>query len=458
MASRCGRACTHRKPWRGLSSPRGAAWGVANVHTLVLADEEADSQMVTAATSLSLRDRLHAIVATEPRLRPHAPPLAPEPPPIAQIFRGDWHETQHGPVFVRDEWFPLDHLHGTVPLGAALDAAPEGLRMLLGAEAVPHPSRLAFFDIETTGLAGGTGTYVVIAGLGTYEAAEPGDPLAFRMRQYFLADLAHEQAMLAMLAADTARFDGLVTYNGRTFDVPFVETRLTMARLPSPFGALAHFDLLHPVRRLYKHRMSGCRLAEAERRLLKLERPDDLPGWLIPQLYFDYLRAGRASPLRGAFRHNAEDVLSLVGILASLATLLSSDDIDPDDAVAVARWHERAGDPHRAASLYRSALPWLEGGEDWSWAATRHAALCKRQGERAEAEVLWRVLWAQGDRATGLELAKHHEHHTRDLSAAEEVTSALLVRATSADQMSLEHRLTRIRHKRARAAQQAPEP
>ena len=166
------------------------------------------------------------------------------------------------------------------------------------------------------------------------------------MRQYFLADLAHEQAMLAMLAADTARFDGLVTYNGRSFDVPFVETRLTLARLPSPYAPLAHFNLLHPVRRLYKHRMPGCRLAEAERRLLKLDRPDDVPGWLIPQLYFDYLRAGRASPLRGVFRHNAEDVLSLVGILASLAKLLSSDDTDADDAVAVARWWERATIPN----------------------------------------------------------------------------------------------------------------
>ncbi len=404
--------------------------------------------MATAPTSTFLRDRLHAIVAKGPQLRPQPPPLAPEKPPIAQIFRGDWHQTQHGPVFVRDEWFPLDHQHGALLLSAALEAAPEALRLLLGADAAPHPSRLAFFDIETTGLAGGTGTYVVIAGLGTYEEAEPGAPPAFRLRQYFLADLAHEQAMLAMLAADIGRFAGLVTYNGRTFDVPFVETRMTMARLPSPYGALAHFDLLHPVRRLYRHRMAGCRLAEAERRLLKIERPDDLPGWLIPQLYFDYLRAGRASPLRAAFRHNAEDVLSLVGILASLATLLSSHDIDPEDAVAVARWYERAGDSQRAAGLYRVALPWLEGGSDWMWAATRHATLCKRQDARGEAMALWRRLWAQGDRPAGLELAKHHEHHARDLAAAEEITSALLIRAPAADQMSLEHRLTRIRHKR----------
>ena len=144
-------------------------------------------------------------------------------------------------------------------------------------------------------------------------------------------------------------------------------------------------------------------------------------------------------------------MLSLVGVLASLATLLSSDDIDPEDAVAVARWWERAGDPQRAAGLYRGALPWLEGGDDWAWAAARHAALCKRSGERDRGSGACGS--DCGRRATapaGLELAKHLEHHARDLAAAEEVTSALLVRAAPAERIALEHRLARIRRKRAR--------
>jgi hypothetical protein len=267
------------------------------------------------------------------------------------------------------------------------------------------------------------------------------------MRQYFLADIAHERAMLAMLAADLRRFDGLVTYNGRAFDVPFVETRLTMARLRSPCDGMPHFDLLHPVRRLYRHRMPGCRLADAERRLLRIERPDDVPGWLIPSLYFDYLRAGRASPLRGVFRHNAEDVLSLVGVLASLGRLLSGAPLDPEDGAAVARWWEHAGEPHRAMRLYREALPWLEGDDDWTWAASRHAALCKRFGHREEAAGLWRSLWAQGDAAAGVELAMHLEHYARDLAPAEDVTLALLREARGAERAALEHRLARLRRK-----------
>jgi len=399
---------------------------------------------VTADTAL--RDRLRHAVTQHAPVRPQAPPLPREAPPIADILRGDWHQTAHGPVFVRDQWHAVDHAHGAVPLGDALDISEGELARLLGAPAAPHASRLAFFDIETTGLSGGTGTYVVLAGLGSFE------PDGFRMRQYFLADVAQERAMLAMLAEDLTRFDGIVTYNGRAFDVPCVEARLTLARLPSPYPGMAHFDLLQPVRRLYRHRINGCRLAEVERRLLRLERADDVPGWLIPQLYFDYLRAGRASPLRGVMRHNAEDVLSLVGVLASLTRLLSRDDLDPDDAAAVARWHEYAGEPQRAMPLYRAALPWLAGGDDWVWAAPRHAALCKRAGERDEAVALWHQLWAQGDREAGIELAKHFEHHARDLPAAEKVTSALLVRAEGAERIALDHRAARLRRKLALAS------
>jgi len=404
---------------------------------------------MTAAAPPTTRDRLrYAVAAQTAAMRPPPPPLAPAPPPLAQILRGEWHDTRDGPVFVRDEWFGLDHRHGSLPLGSALEAAPAALATLLRSSAAPPPARrLAFFDIETTGLSGGTGTYVVLAGLGSYESAAPGEPPAFRMRQYFLADIAHERAMLSMLADDLARFEGLVTYNGRAFDMPFVQARLTLSRLGYPCDGLPHFDLLHIVRRLYKHRMPGCRLAEAERRLLGIDRPDDIPGSLIPAIYFDYLRAGRVSPLRGVFRHNAEDVLSLVGVLAGVASLFSREDPDPSDAVAVARWWEHAGEPQRAAGLYRWALPWLEGGDDWVWAAARHARLCRRGGERAEAAALWRALWAQGDRPSGLELAKHLEHHERDLASATAVTQALLARAPACERAALSHRLQRLMRK-----------
>jgi hypothetical protein len=180
---------------------------------------------------------------------------------------------------------------------------------------------------------------------------------------------------------------------------------------------------------------------------------DDVPGALIPSLYFDYLRGGRAAPLRAVFRHNAEDVLSLTGVLARLASLFSSDDLDPEDAAAVARWWEYAGEPSRAAQLYRPALRWLEGGEDWGWAASRHAMLCKRSGAQDEAVSLWRALWAKGEAAAGLELAKHLEHRVRDLAGAREMTRSLITAAPRPrEREALEHRLARLESKLASKA------
>jgi uncharacterized protein YprB with RNaseH-like and TPR domain len=401
-------------------------------------------------------DRLrHAVAVHAGVARPPLRVSVDTLPPIERVLRGDWHEMPQGPVFVRDEWYPLDYAHGIAELGAPLAADREALAALLSAESAPHPERHAFFDIETTGLSGGTGTYVIVAGIGTFERAARGEPLAFRLRQYFLAGLQHEPAMLAMLAGDLARSEAVVTYNGRAFDIPCVESRLTLARIPSPCRDLAHFDLLHSVRRLYGHRLPGCRLAEVERHLLRIDRPGDIPGHLIPALYRDYVVAGRAAPLRGVLSHNADDVLSLVGILAALARLLSTDDHNPDDAVSAARWWERAGQHDRAMSLYRHALPWLEGADDWDCAASRHALLCKRAGSREEAAPLWRSLWARGDRRAGLELAKNAEHQLRDLDGAADIVQSLLRGAEGAERDELSHRLARINHKRERRREKA---
>lgn len=399
---------------------------------------------MTAATIARMRAAVaeHAAAHRAPPPPTKVAALRDQLPPIAQILRGDWHETEHGPVFVRDEWYAYEHEHGALPLSAPLRACPEAVGHLAGAGGAVDPSRLAYFDIETTGLSSGTGTYVIIAGLGSFE------PDGFRMRQYFLADIGAERAMLAMLAGDLGRFEGVVTYNGRAFDLPFVQTRMTLARLPFPSVAMPHIDLLHAVRRLYRHRMPGCRLAEAERHVLRIERLDDVPGALIPSLYFDYVRAGRAAPLRGVFRHNAEDVLSLAGILAAAARLLAGEGLDPDDALSAARWWDLARRPDRAMPLYAAALPWLEGSDDWAWAASRQALLLKRARARNQAAPLWRALWRAGDVAAGLELAKHHEHHARDLTAAEAMTLALL--AVGGEPAPLERRLARIRRKQER--------
>lgn len=409
-------------------------------------------RLAVAAHAAVLR-RLSVVPATAAGPSPARRPAAPEE--LERILGVVREETEHGPVFLRDEWCALGQRHGAPRLGDALDASAEALALLCGratsGDAV-RVDRLAFFDIETTGLAGGTGTYVVLAGLGTFERTSAAEPPAFRLRQYFLADVAHEPAMLARLAADIARCDGLVTYNGRSFDVPVLEARLTLARTRTPCR-IPHFDLLTTVRRLYRGRLPGCRLSDAERALLRFERPDDLPGALVPRLYFDYVRGGRVAPLRGVMRHNADDVFSLVGLLARLAAIVSAPDVAPDDAPFVARLLEREGMVARAGELYGRALPWLEGGPDWAWAARRHALLLRRSGEQARAAEWWERLWLAGEPAGGIELAKHLEHRERDFGAAANVVREMLRSAPPAQHETLQHRLRRLE---ARGARQNP--
>jgi uncharacterized protein YprB with RNaseH-like and TPR domain len=366
---------------------------------------------------------------------------AHEDSPLAEILHGGWRQTEYGPAFVKDINFPLHHVHGNMPLNRVLGQQRDAIHRALCDRKSPPVSSLGFFDTETTGLSGGTGTYVFLAGLGSFEKN------GFHLRQYFLSSLEDERPMLSALAQDLASLEGVVTYNGRSFDMPVLETRATLARLPMPWKNRPHFDLLRPVRRLYRHRLPSCRLSDAESHILRFQRQGDVPGHLIPALYFDYIRAGRIGPLRGVFRHNADDILSLVGVLASVAALLSQEALEASDAAAVARWWELENEPDRARALYQSALPGLEGGEDWPWAAGRYAMLLKRGGARKEAAPLWHRLWSQGDRGAGIEIAKYLEHEARDLSAAKEVTRTILASCPKTERKKVKHRLERLRRK-----------
>ena len=411
-----------------------------------------------ATPEQSLRARLLGAVRSHGRAAPPSasPPPRVDPAALERILAGSWRETESGRAFVVEERFPFDHAHGNTTLERTFRLGAEQLAPLLSRSraerAALRGERLGFFDLETTGTSGGTGTYIFLAGLGVFEED------AFRLRQYFLVEPADERPMLEVLVRDLAGIDGLVTYNGRSFDVPCLETRITLARLENPCRDVPHIDLLHVVRALQRHRLESCRLGEVERHVLRHEREDDVPGWLVPSLYFDYIRARRIAPLRGVLRHNRDDILSLVGLLDRAAGLFERDDIDGSDAAAVGRWWELSDEPEQAAGFYRKALSLLEGSDDWSGVAARHALLCKRRGERSEALEIWRRLWTAGSRAAGLELAKHYEHRERDFDAALAITGALLEAAVDDEREDLLHRRKRLRARRARAGGVAPVP
>jgi uncharacterized protein YprB with RNaseH-like and TPR domain len=428
---------------------------------------------------VELRERLR--LALQPGAEPpttRVPAPVPSSRPLdAKVCRAlplQRIETGRGALYLAEEWWPLDHRHGRLALGEALSLSAPGLSRLTPGLSSLDLAAAAFLDVETTGLVGGTGTYVFLVGLGTFEpAGGPSGDGAFRLRQFFLADVPDERVMLAAVAEALMGCRALVSFNGRQFDLPLLETRLTLSRLPALPPGLPHLDLLYPARRLYRRRLPCCRLASLEDALLGLEREDDVPGWAIPALYFDYVRTGRAGPLRAVFRHNALDILSLVALLAHLGqTIGGGPPADLDDCVALARWDESEGRLAEAVQLYEVALDGGADGEGRALAMRRLARLYRRLGRWEDAARLWHQEAENGGTAARrlealIELAKLEEHRRRDYKAAEAVTrralslvELLTLRGDgrtmpSLGREALEHRLWRLR-RRLGASQTRP--
>src|SRR5208283_6174222 len=223
-----------------------------------------------------------------------------------------------------------------------------------GAIGRAHPTKWAFLDTETTGLAGGTGTYAFLIGVGSIE------PAGFRLRQFFMRDYGEEASQLHRLAEYLAQFDVLVTYNGKAYDQPLLETRFRMARARHPFDRMEHLDLLFGARRLWKLRLDSCRLVDLENQILGVERQGDLPGEMIPYCYFGYLRTRQAFKLVPILHHNSIDILSLACLTAIVPFAFRSPEgaalRHGSDVIGLGRWVERAGRGEEALRLFRRAV------------------------------------------------------------------------------------------------------
>lgn len=389
----------------------------------------------------------------------------------ARLLRAHPFPTPAGTALCVEVTFPPDHRRGAVPVGAPLRVPGKGWARL-GREPAWEsldPEQVVFLDTETTSLERGTGTHVFLVGVGRFAGGR------FRVRQFFLPDYDEEPALLHAVLAELEGARAVVTFNGKSFDWPLLATRLTLGRLPVP--EVRHLDLLYPARRLWRDQAESCRLVDLERHALGETRHGDVPGLLIPSLYFHYLRTGEAEPLAPVLEHNRLDVLSL----ASLAGYLGLAAADPLRAAP-------AGAPLTAAELHALGRLLLDQGELAAGATCLEEALqrglagpararCQRElaaayrraGSHADARRIWEAMIAEGARSATpyVELAKHHEHRERDLEAAREMTlramavleqlQALLgLEAVRAEMAELRHRLGRIEAKlqRTRAGRQ----
>src|SRR5690606_11805408 len=213
--------------------------------------------MRPAATAASRSEPVWSPEQETPREPPAALARVPALPPQDGAEQR-WLATPLGPALCLERAYPLDHRQGRVPLTTCLDVPRRGWQRLLS-RALPanfDPARTVFLDLETTGLGRGTGTYAFLVGIGRFL----GDH--FVVRQYFMRSYPDEPAVLAAVQAELEDAAGLITFNGRSFDWPLLETRATLNRMRLPL--LPHLDLLHPARRVWRPITDSCRLGDLE--------------------------------------------------------------------------------------------------------------------------------------------------------------------------------------------------
>jgi uncharacterized protein YprB with RNaseH-like and TPR domain len=382
---------------------------------------------------------------------------------IEDLVGGQVMQTEFGPCVVVDQVFASGYRHGQVHVAAALVHGAEtiaGIARDPGLTAL-ELSRSAFLDVETTGLAGGAGTYAFLVGIGWFEGED------FRMRQVFMRDYSEEPALMALVEQTVSSLSGVVSFNGRAFDVPVLESRFIMSRRRFPLSSAPHLDLLFTARRLWRLRLESCSLSHLESQVLGLHREGDVPSYLVPEIYFDYLRYGQVEPLRGVFYHNAQDVLSLAALteLSCRAFEDPQGQVEhPEDLYSLGRLYLQTGASDRAEEALLAALEaQLPDG-------LREAALCdlsfhyKRQERWEEAIGLWQQA-IEEDHARlypFVELAKYYEHRAKEFERAEELVLRAIELVGSSSMIGepwwcqqrlgeLQHRLSRVRRKRSRS-------
>jgi len=413
-----------------------------------------------------LRDKLRQLGMTKGMAKEAAKAKPPDQPrrrsSIESLVDGQEVESALGRAFVVQERYALDHQHGNAPLAWLLKQQAD-VAAQLGREprlAQVDLSRVVLLDTETTGLSGGTGTLAFLVGLGTFEqqGRKSSRGLAFQLRQFFLRDPDEEAAMLCALSDVMQDRQAIVTFNGRGFDLPLLQTRYTLARLRPEWLGLPHLDLLAPARRVWRERLISCALSSLELNVLGVRRTqDDVPGFVIPQMYQQYLLTGDAHDMLRVMYHNRQDVLSMVTLATQLCRMFSDplddEELDLADLVSLGHWYDDLGLTEQAERAFRAVLE----REAHAPALAHLGRLLKRQERREEAIAIWQQLAASdaSDVTAHIELAKHYEWHAGDIEQASAWTQVALDMVAgwpsglTRDQIQaeLEHRLERLERK-----------
>ncbi len=363
-------------------------------------------------------------------------------------------ETPSGNCFFRETVVPLKKHHGGVLLESSLECTSSVLQLLMNDPPDDfQPYRSLFLDLETTGLACGTGTWAFLMGVGWFENG------LLRVRQYFLKSPPEERALLEHFTATLQNFDNLVTFNGKSFDLPLVHTRQVLKGISPVTSPDIHLDLFHCCRRMWKNCLPDCSLVSMEKNLLQFHRSGDIPGEEIPEVYFRYLRRGETQQLKQVFEHNLLDIVSLVALLGLVAKIENIDFLEeatPRECCNLGILHWKYGDISRAEICLQQAME--KGNREEKNKALYSLALLHKQMRRWEKSAsCWEGLIHQGypGPAPYVELAKIYEHRIKNLPQALRLTREALNAELRRYQMGvggkeinpLKHRLRRLEAK-----------
>ena len=408
---------------------------------------------MSADRKLSVQDKLNLLVK---KGTGHLPPPKPKSHNgIDSVVDGAFCHTPLGEVFFTEQMYLSDYRHGMSPI---VCSQPFSLISQWANDprlAEIPLSRFAFLDTETSGLSGGTGTYAFLVGIARFVDDE------LVLRQFFMRDPSEEAAMLEAIAQFLAPAQALVTFNGKAFDAPLLATRYRLHRIPIPFEGYAHLDLLPLARRLWRDRLESRALKFLEQHVLGMTRSsEEVPGYEIPWLYFDYLKSGDAHPLAGVFYHNAMDVVAMAALLSHVNEVMENPyggQVEHGlDFVALGKLFEDLGRWEEAARLFEHGLELNLTESDFGVAVKRLSILQKRRGDFNEALRLWEEAAANGHIYAHIEIAKYYEHKCRDVKTALQWTRSALEHAEQADLPAymrkhwleeIQHRLKRLERK-----------
>jgi len=375
--------------------------------------------------------------------------------PIEEVVEGYYEEVERlGTTFVVNRDYPDHYQHGNFLFHRDFDMQMVGEWAESDILAHVNAEDLIFLDTETSGLSIGTGTFAFMIGLGFFHQDQ------FRVSQLFMNSPHLEPALLVVLDRILQDCKVIVTFNGKSFDMPLLINRHKFHRIGHPFGEMEHVDMLHLARKLWRDRLPSRRLGDLETYILNFQREGiEVPGWMVPMLYKDFLFSGDARPLRGVFYHNQQDIVSLAALFLHSAALLNDPAAYPDihdiDVIAIARLYEDLGEYRQSIQLYEKGLQGDLPVQYYIDTLMRFALLHKRQKNWQEAIHLWQRAVEFDQLDACVSLAKFYEHEARDYSQAIlwttrgidiiEKSTSVYMKALELD--GLQHRLDRLYRK-----------